>query len=104
MLFLMALFRRLADLGAPPESPELAPDERRRVTLTNQCAVLAATTFASFALISIVFRFPLAHAIPWPLVAVNVLGASLELGVLWINARGLATLARYLLIVAACVG
>ena len=94
-------FRWLSDLGTRPEQ---STGERRRVTLTNQCALLAAGTFAVFALLSPTVRLELGHGIVWPLVASNGLGAVAELLVLWLNARGLTTLARYVLILVATAG
>jgi class 3 adenylate cyclase len=94
-------FRRIIELGTWPDQ---STSDRRRVTLTNQCALLAAWTFTVFSLISLPIRLEAYHAVAWPLVASNGLGALAELSVLWINGRGFPTLARYLVVVAAVVG
>jgi class 3 adenylate cyclase len=91
-------FRWLSDLGTTPEQ---STSERRRITLTNQCALLSAATFTLSILVFPLARLWWGHFVAWPLLVVNGGGALSEALVLWVNARGFAILARYLMIVGA---
>lgn len=94
-------FRWLSDLGTRPDQ---STAERRRVTLTNQCALLAAGTFTLWIAVYPLAWLAMGRPLAWPLLVANLAGALFELLTLWLNARGLPTAARYVLILAALSG